>query len=40
MLVAVFRDSGGDAVKRSQSRSDAIFVKVLVGMPQDVLSRW
>ncbi|EEV0923817.1 TPA: hypothetical protein ACHY47_004754 [Escherichia coli] len=27
MLVAVFRDSGGDAVKRSQSRSDAIFVK-------------
>ncbi|EGH7028111.1 hypothetical protein IET51_003697 [Escherichia coli] len=27
MLVAVFRDSGGDAVKRPQSRSDAIFVK-------------
>lgn len=27
MLVAVFRDSGGDAVKRSQSRSDAVFVK-------------
>lgn len=27
MLVAVFRASGGGAVKRSQSRSDAIFVK-------------
>ncbi|HFO4631858.1 TPA: hypothetical protein ACHJ1Y_004459, partial [Escherichia coli] len=26
-LVAVFRASGGDAIKRSQSRSDAIFVK-------------
>ncbi|KAE9738791.1 hypothetical protein G3V88_06110 [Escherichia coli] len=27
MLVVVFRASGGDAVKRSQSRSDAIFIK-------------
>ncbi|EFC2287656.1 hypothetical protein CT768_004734 [Escherichia coli] len=27
MLVAVFRASGGDAVKRSQARSGAIFVK-------------
>ncbi|EMK7842537.1 hypothetical protein ACJG1H_003969 [Escherichia coli] len=27
MLVVVFRASGGGAVKRSQSRSDAIFVK-------------
>ncbi|EKL1401481.1 hypothetical protein PRA41_001177 [Escherichia coli] len=30
MLVAVFRASGGDAIKRSQSRSGAIFVKGIV----------
>lgn len=40
MLVAVFRDSGGDAVKRSQSRSDAVFVKGTGCMPQGILPRW